>query len=151
LWNRLVGATVLSASLANSGAGSAGTDSVEQVRTYAHCTPQTAAPPGSVTLIAINLNNTPITIHPSITATHATMYQLTPSVAPGISIESVTGVNGTAINLNGVPLVLLDGGALPELLPLGVVSADARVVLLAPYSITFVVFPHAKATACELA
>lgn len=84
---------------------------------------------------------------PTIKKHTVTVYQLAPSNSAGIG--GATGVNGTLIQLNGKTLGLdASSGDVPELLPLGIMQGAAKHIVLAPQSITFVVYNDANAAAC---
>ena len=84
---------------------------------------------------------------PTIKKHTVTVYQLAPSNSAGIG--GATGVNGTLIQLNGKTLGLdASSGDVPELLPLGIMQGADKHIVLAPQSITFVVYNDANAAAC---
>jgi hypothetical protein len=156
LWSRLTGQVVLNAT-ASGGAGA------ESLRTYAHCaatgtSPSAVAEPGSVTLVAINLDSKAVqvginsrregSVSGHIGEKVATLYQLTPRNEPGSGLTNATGLNGTGINLNGVPLVLDAGGAVPDIGKLGVNRSASDPLQLPPTSISFVVLHGEAAALC---
>ena len=167
VWSRLTGDVVLNAISLNS----SGTRS-ETLRAYAHCaamgtTPSAVAEPGSVTLVVINLGSTTVEAGVDITAgaslggggdgaawvatssSVATLYQLTPRNEPGSGLTNATGLNGTGVALNGAPLILTAGGAVPDVGLLGVNQSASEPLELPPTSITFVVLHGAASALCE--
>lgn len=130
LWKRLMGERVLSAEV----------EATERVRVYAHCaSQQVGLPPGSVTLLLLNL-------HP----THAVDVQL-PGAA-GQTVEwyglSAPGLDSKSVMLNGTRLELAEGDELPELSGAQRQLNDVGEVTLAPASFGYLVLPEAAAKAC---
>lgn len=144
LWTWLVGPTVLRATAENAD---------PNLRLYAHCTPVGAfGASGSVTLIAINLADTNLTLRLSTQLWQDTafLFQLAPDDRPGPA-GGGGGLNGTGITLNSRPLQLgTPGGRVPDLggfaEPVG-----TGAVALPPRSITFLVLHglSGTASACE--
>jgi hypothetical protein len=79
----------------------------------------------------------------------ATLYQLTPRNEPGSGLTNATGLNGTGVALNGAPLILTAGGAVPDVGLLGVNQSASEPLELPPTSITFVVLHGAASALCE--
>lgn len=125
LWRRLMGTRVLEAS-----------SSDDRLRSYAHCT-RSSAPgyqPGSVTLLAINLDaDRRAELDLGGTTGSAKALVLT---APELTSATV--------NLNGKLLEVGDDGAPPEL-----GAKDTSTLLVPPWSIAFFVLADAAAPACN--
>ncbi|MDE2405939.1 MAG: hypothetical protein KGM17_14815 [Sphingomonadales bacterium] len=117
LWRRLMGTGVLDAG-----------PTKPDLHVYAHCL---RGKPGGVTLLAINLKGSPAEI---LVNGPAKVYALT---APELQ--------GKALLLNGKPLTLGHGDALPALTSRS--EASGRIGL-APESITFITQPEARNGAC---
>jgi hypothetical protein len=153
---------------AGAGAGAAGGGagiSGASLRLYAHCTPPgAAAPAGSVTAIILNLGPAAATVDVTVSAaaghepdggpgggfrsfsTDVTAFQLTSLAAPGLT--PATGLNGTGAVLNGRPLALHAGGAVPDLLAEGVRRGTSLGLSLPPASISFFVLRDVGVVAC---
>ncbi|MGE2835250.1 hypothetical protein [Mycobacterium sp. SMC-4] len=120
MWQRLMGPTVLDTGVP-----------IEQGRhVYAHCQPGT---PGGVTLLAINNDRTnPRTLDLPVAGERFAL--------ASDPLESRT------VNLNGQPLALGPGDALPTMAGSPV---DAGALTLEPATITFVTIPTAGNPACD--
>lgn len=119
LWHRLMGTTVLDAGPSRPG-----------LHSYAQCTPEHA---GSVTLLAIDNSRD-----------QSAVLDL-PSASARYTL-SASQLENTAVLLNGKPLVLESGGALPSLTG---VAIRAGLVRLAPATISFFTFPDARNPRCH--
>jgi hypothetical protein len=117
LWRRLMGARVLDAGSTESG-----------LHMYAHCLRGSR---GGVTVLAINLENTPATISVS---GPADLYALT---APELQSRTVL--------LNGQALALSGEDTLPAMKPKQVKASG---ITLAPTSVNFIALPKAKNSSC---
>jgi hypothetical protein len=130
LWHRLMGPTVLAASVhAAQGDGA-------RLRAYAHCTPGVA---GGVTVLVINTD-------PAQRATVG----LDAGTVAGARLYRVEGaaLDAPTITLNGAPLALAADGALPALSGHDVAGSEPLSLVLAPASYAFVTLPAAMAPAC---
>lgn len=117
LWRRLMGSQVLDAGSTQPG-----------LHIYAHCQRGTR---GGVTVLAINLENTPATINVS---GPAELYGLT-----GPELQ------GKTVLLNGKALELSAADKVPALAP---IRLKANGVTLAPISVNFIALPQAKNPNC---
>ena len=119
LWQRLMGTGVLNP----------GTQSANDLYTYAHCQ---ANRPGGVTVLAINAGATEQDVQISQQAERYTL--------------SATQPDSAVIQLNGQTLQAGRDGSLPKMAG---VSVKRGALKLPPTSITFLVFSQAKNNACQ--
>jgi len=119
-WRRLMGSTVLDPGLPPSPA----------IHMYAHCAPHI---PGGVTVLAIN------------TSREQALALAIPSPAERYTLTAA-GLASATVQENGVELKLGSGDKLPEIKPQPVAAGS---VMLAPASITFLVFRGAANAACR--
>lgn len=119
MWRRLMGTKILDSAFTQPG-----------LHVYAHC--QRDESTGSVTLLALNLEDSPASLN---LAGPADIYAMT---SPELQSRTVL--------LNGEPLELGDDDSLPEISPQRV---DGEAVALAPTSVNFVVLPQANNPICQ--
>ena len=119
-WRKTVGTQVLDAGQIQPG-----------LHVYAHCL---RGSPGGVTVMAINLEATPASVK---VTSPAQIYALT---APELQSRTVL--------LNGRPLTLGPGDAVPELLP---AKVEGDRVALAAHSVNFITLPQARNPNCTSA
>lgn len=120
LWRRLMGTTVLDP----------GITTVPELHVYAQCLRDVS---GGVALLAINLDR--VKARPLALPQAAQRYTLT-----------AARLDATDVALNGQPLALVAGDALPALTG---TPAPAGAIMLAPASINFFAFPQAGNQACR--
>jgi heparanase len=120
LWHRLMGSTVLDP----------GVPIQQGLHLYAHCQ---AGTPGGVSLLAIN--NDPAGTRTLTLPTPAQRYTL-----------DADGLDQTTVRLNGRPLALGAGDALPNLSGSPIGAGD---LTLGPATITFLTIPTAANPACQ--
>jgi hypothetical protein len=120
MWQRLMGTKVLDTGPTQSG-----------LHIYAHC--QRNDPNGGVTLLAINLEDSPAKI--DLSAGPADLYAMT---APELQSRTVF--------LNDQPLALGPDDTLPEIAP---VRLNESAISLAPTSVNFITLPEAGNPACS--
>jgi heparanase 1 len=125
LWRRLMGTRVLATVAAP-----------RTLRAYAHCAAAAAAPPGAVTLLAINLDDKPATI---------TVDGLGDG-ARQVWLVTADALDAPVAKLGGQPLVVGDDGTLP---PLASAPGRGGPLVLPPTSYAFAVFPEAAVAACR--
>ncbi|MGE0551105.1 MAG: hypothetical protein AB7R00_28855 [Kofleriaceae bacterium] len=124
LWRRVMGPNVLAA-----------TSSDPTLRVYAHCTP---GAPGSVTVVAINLDP----IEPAIASIEAGV-----TSAAEVYIVTAASRDARTVTINGEPAVV--GGDNVPVVP-AARARDAGEIFVPPASFTFAILTGAAATACSL-
>ncbi|MCG2640687.1 MULTISPECIES: hypothetical protein [Bradyrhizobium] len=119
LWHRLMGTTVLDASVA----------AASGFHVYAHCHP---ALHGAVTLLAINIS-------------HDASHSLAVPLPSSRYTLGSTRLQAPTVQLNGHTLALTASGKMPNLIDRPMAAGSVR---LAPETITFLVIPAAANAAC---
>jgi heparanase len=124
LWRRAMGTRVLSASASS-----------RLVRAYAHCAAAAEGRPGAVSLLAINLDATPVEL----------AIDGLPAADATIRLVTAASLTATAASCNGTPLAADAAGN--SSLPSGV--AGGETMTLPGRSYAFVTLPSANAPACR--
>eukprot|EP00051_Salpingoeca_urceolata_P001788 m.44110 g.44110 ORF g.44110 m.44110 type:complete len:306 (-) comp11679_c1_seq1:150-1067(-) len=125
LWHDLMGTKVYNVTVSAQGSASQGTNTL---RAYAQCSE-------TMTLALINFDKA---------ARYTVSVSGVPSISPRVEyVLSASNNNPEArhISLNGVPIVMEDGGKLPELKGK---TVENQPLVLEPFTITFVKLPNVK-------
>jgi heparanase 1 len=155
LWARTMGPNVLSSAATDKVTGKPQPPETSAMRIYAHCTNKGTAmysdTSGGVTILAINLGDTPSTLHfPAVLGEVVHEYILTPSSDASSSLSGLEGLLSTVALLNGTPLRIEHDGSVPSMPPVIHTQAGpgGASVIAPPTSVGFFVLPNAKYAGC---